>query len=311
MLVLLPALYLGWGIGANDTANAFGPQIGAQVIAFRQGVVLTAAFAFVGAVVEGQKIFPTLGGLTRLTLEMSIVATVAAGLAVNVMTKLGLPISTSHSIVGALVGVGVFERAGFDIPIVLKVATSMATAPVGAACSAYILYRLLALAVGGRIGGGLLFQRGVRYAAVAIGCYAAYAMGANNVGNAMAPYVAVGVVEPVVAAVLGGAAMATGALTYSRNVIMLVGRQITALDPLSALVATLATALTVHLFTQLGIPVSTSQAVVGAVVGVGLTKGMMAVNVRMWWMIPSGWVTSVVGAGGVAYGLLAGYRLFQ
>lgn len=311
MLALLPALYLGWGIGANDTANAFGPQIGSQVIAFRQGVALAAVFAFVGAVAEGQKIFPTLGGLTRLTLEMSIIATVAAGLTVNAMTRLGLPISTSHSIVGALVSVGLYEQAGFNTRIVLKVATSMVAAPVGAAVVAYALYRLLGLVAGGRVGGGLLFQRGIRYAAVAIGCYAAYAMGANNVGNAMAPYVAVGTVGPVAAAVLGGAAMATGALTYSRNVVMLVGRQITALDPLSALVATMATALTVHLFTQLGIPVSTSQAVVGAVVGVGLTKGMMAVNIRMWWMIPAGWITSVAGAGGLAYALLAGYGLVR
>lgn len=311
MLALLPALYLGWGIGANDTANAFGPQIGSQVIAFRQGVTLAAAFAFVGAVVEGQKIFPTLGGLTRLTLEMSVIATIAAGLTVNAMTRLGLPISTSHSIVGALVGVGLFQQAGFNTRIVLKVATSMVTAPLGAAVIAYLLYRLLAAVVGGRIGGGLLFQRGVRAAAVAIGCYAAYSMGANNVGNAMAPYVAVGMVAPATAAVLGGAAMAIGALTYSRNVVMLVGRQITALDPISALVATLATALTVHLFTQLGIPVSTSQAIVGSVVGAGLTKGMMAVNVRMWWMIPSGWITSVAGAGALAYGLLAVYSLVR
>lgn len=311
MLAILPALYLGWGIGANDTANAFGPQIGSQVISFRLGVILAATFAFVGALAEGQKIFPTLGGLTRLTLEMSVIATIAAGITVNAMTKLGLPISTSHAIVGALVGVGLFQQAGFNSQIVLKVVTAMVATPVGAAVTAYLLYRLLALLVGGRVGGGLVFQRGVRYAAVVIGCYAAYAMGANNVGNAMAPYVAVGLIGPVAAAALGGAAMATGALTYSRNVVMLVGKQITVLDPLSALVATMATALTVHVFTQLGIPVSTSQAIVGAVAGVGLTKGMMAVNIRMWWMIPGGWVTSAAGSGVLAYGLLAGYGLVR
>ncbi|MDI6771347.1 MAG: hypothetical protein QME77_02000 [bacterium] len=85
-----------------------------------------------------------------------------------------------------------------------------------------------------------------------VGCYAAYALGSNNVGNAMATFVAVG-----------------------------------ALDPVSALVATAATPATVHLFAQLGIPGSTSQAIVEAVVGVGLTKGVLAVNLRTVLMIPA------------------------
>ena len=127
----------------------------------------------------------------------------------------------------------------------------------------------------------------------------------------MAPFVAVGVVEPWLGALLGGLAIAAGVLTYSLPVMMTVGRQITALDPVSSLVAALGTALTVHLFTQLGIPVSTSQAIVGAVVGVGLTKGTMAVNRRMFWMIPTSWVVSIVGAGGVAALLLTAYSALR
>lgn len=310
LIALLPALYLGWGIGANDTANAFGPQVGARIVPYRRAVILVAVFAFLGAVVEGYKIFPTLGGLTRLTLEMGVGAVLGAGVSVNLMTRLGLPVSTSHSIVGALVGVGLFEMAGFNPQMLAKVGISMATAPIGAATFAYTLYRLLERTTN-RISSAFLFQRSVTYIAVGVGCYAAYAMGANNVGNAMAPYVAVGALGPGLAVTLGGAAMAVGALTYSRNVMMVVGTQITALDPVSAMVATLATALTVHLFTQWGIPVSTSQAIVGAVVGVGLTKGMMAVNPRLLWMIPGGWILSVVSAGATAYAALAAYSLIQ
>jgi PiT family inorganic phosphate transporter len=96
-----------------------------------------------------------------------------------------------------------------------------------------------------------------------------------------------------------------GVLTYSKNVMLMVGKQITALDPISALVAVVATAVTTHLFTQLSIPVSTSQAIVGAIVGVGLTKGMIAVNSRMLYLIPVGWVMSVAGSGAVAYVVIA------
>lgn len=311
MLSLLPGLYLGWGIGANDTANAFGPQVGANVVTLRRATALTAAFGFLGAVVEGQKIFPSLGGFTHLSLEMSVVAALAAAINVNVMTRFGMPVSTSHAIIGALIGVGFAERAGFNIPIVMKVATSMVATPVGAATIAYLIYTGLAALAAGRLGSTLSFQRSVRYAAVVVGCYAAYAMGANNVGNAMAPYVAVGAIGTSSGAALGGAAIALGVLTYSHRVIMVVGKQITALDPISALVATMATAITVHLFTQIGVPVSTSQAIVGAVVGVGLTKGVMGVNRRTLMVIPAGWVISVTGSGAAAWLFLMAYRMIR
>lgn len=311
MLPLLPGLYLGWGIGANDAANTFGPQIGANIISYRRAIVLAAVFALVGAVAEGAKVFPTLGGLTRLSLEMSVVAALSAGISVNVMTLLGMPISSSHAIFGALVSVGLAQGRGISIPTALKLIASMMTAPIGAGIIAYLLYQILAAVAAGRLGSLLFFQQAIRVAAVAVGCYAAYALGSNNVGNAMAPLVEVGVVGPSAGAALGGLAIAAGVLTFSRRVIMTVGRQITALDPVTALVAAMATAITVHLFTQLAIPVSTSQAIVGSVVGVGLTKGILTVNRRMFWMIPASWVVSIAAAAAVAYLLLMGYRFLS
>jgi len=311
MLALLPGLYLGWGIGANDAANTFGPQVGANIISYRRATVLAAAFALAGAVVEGEKVFPTLGRLTALSVEMSVVAALAAAASVHAMTRLGMPISTSHAIFGALVAVGIVEGRAISLSPALRIGVSMLTAPIGAGLIAHVLYRLLSALSAGRLGSLIVFQRTVRVGAVAVGCYAAYALGSNNVGNAVAPFVAVGVVEPWLGALLGGLAIAAGVLTYSLPVMMTVGRQITALDPVSSLVAALGTALTVHLFTQLGIPVSTSQAIVGAVVGVGLTKGTMAVNRRMFWMIPTSWVVSIVGAGGVAALLLTAYSALR
>ena len=311
MLALLPGLYLGWGIGANDGANTFGPQVGANVVTYRRAILLAAVFALLGAVVEGEKVFPTLGRLTRLNVEMSVMATLAAGISVHIMTVRGMPVSTSHAIFGALVSVGLTGGQAIHSPTAMRIAASMLTAPIGAGVIAYLLYRLLSAVSAGRLGSLLFFQRTVRFAAIAVGCYAAYALGSNNVGNAMAPFVAVGIVSPAGGALLGGLAIAAGVLTYSLPVMMTVGKQITALDPISALVAALGTAITTHVFTQLGIPVSTSQAIVGAVVGVGLTKGMMAVNRRMFWMIPLSWVLSIAGAGLVAYLLLLGYSALR
>lgn len=306
-LALLPGLYLGWGIGANDTANTFGPQVGANVITYRRAIFLAAVFALLGAVVEGEKVFPTLGRLTRLNVEMSVIAALAAAISVHIMTARGMPVSTSHAIFGALVAVGLARGQAINMSTAARIAASMVTAPIGAGMIAYALYRALAAASAGRLGSLLYFQRAVRFVAIAVGCYAAYALGANNVGNAVAPFVAVGIVSPAGGALLGGLAIAAGVLTYSLPVMMTVGKQITALDPVSSLVAAMGTAITTHLFTQLGVPVSTSQAIVGAVVGVGLTKGTMAVNRRVFWVVPLSWVLSITGAGLVAYLLLMGY----
>lgn len=311
MLALLPGLYLGWGIGANDAANTFGPQIGANTISYRRAVVLAAIFSILGAVVEGQKVFHVLGRLTELNLEMSVVASLSAAVVVNILTLYGIPISTSHAMFGALVAVGLIQRTGFHLPSLIRLTASMVTAPVGAGIIAYVLYRVIGSLAAGRLGNTLAFQQTVRVAGVLVGCYAAYALGSNNVGNSMAPFVAVGLVGPQAGALLGGLAIAAGVLTFSRRVIMLVGRQITALDPASALVAAAATALTTHVFTQIGVPVSTSQAIVGAVVGVGLTKGMVAVNRRLFWVIPLTWLISILASSLIAAVLFEVYALLK
>jgi len=307
MLGLLAGLYLGWGVGANDAANTFGPQVGAGVVGYRAATVLTAVFAFAGAVIEGPKVFPVLGSLTPLTLERSVIAALAAGVTVNVLTAFGMPISTSHAIVGALTAMGLVTGSGIQTAVLARLGVAIVTAPVAAAMIANLLYRLLARTGAGRFGTIIFYPGVVRAAGVAVGCYAAYALGSNNVGNAMAPFVAVGVVGPGLGAALGGAAIAAGALTFSYRVIMLVGKQITPLGPYSALVASAATAVTAHLFTQIGVPVSTSQSIVGAVVGVGLSKGLTGVDRRMVWIVPAGWLISIVASALVASALAAGY----
>ena len=131
---------------------------------------------------------------------------------------------------------------------------------------------------------------------------------ANDVGNAIGPLLNKYPEHGVSLAVLGGVAMATGALTFGRRVTQTVGRSITPLDYSGALAAQASAAFGVHLFSMLGIPVSTSQAVVGAVIGVGLTKGARAVSGRKVATIVAGWVITPLCAAVFAAGL---YRLLE
>jgi PiT family inorganic phosphate transporter len=89
---------------------------------------------------------------------------------------------------------------------------------------------------------------------------------------------------------MGGVAMAIGAWTFGARVTDTVGKSITSLDYSGALAAQLSAAFGVHLFSMAGIPVSTSQAVVGGVIGVGLTKGARAVSGKKIRRIFAGWI---------------------
>jgi PiT family inorganic phosphate transporter len=136
---------------------------------------------------------------------------------------------------------------------------------------------------------------------IVAGCYGAYTLGANNVANVTGIYVGSGVLAAEAAALIGGLSIALGALTYSRKVMETVGKGIVPLDPFSALVAVLAEALSLHLFTQIGVPVSSSQAIVGAVVGVGLVGDVQTVSVKMLARIGIGWIMTPVAGGALAY----------
>ena len=130
----------------------------------------------------------------------------------------------------------------------------------------------------------------LRFTVIASSAYVSFSLGANDIGNAIGPLLNKFPDDAVLLAILGGTAMAAGALTFGRRVTETVGRRITPLDYSGALAAQLSAAFGVHMFSVLGIPVSTSQAVVGAVIGIGLTKGVKAVSTRKVVTIVIGWV---------------------
>jgi PiT family inorganic phosphate transporter len=301
ILKFLPGLYLGWGLGSNDAANVFGPQVNSGTIRYRNAVILAAIFITVGAILEGGRGFSTIGGISDLVLTTAIVSALAAALTVSVMSRLGLPVSTSQAIIGSIIGISLFNRSPVSYAKLTKVFVCWFLTPIGAAIFAFVLYNLLARLWQKRTRNLIIFNSTVRMLSILIGCYAAYGLGANNVANVMGTFVGANLISPFRATVLGGVSICTGVLTYSRNVMYTVGKKITPLDPFSALIAVLAEAITLHIFAMIGVPVSSSQAVVGAVVGVGLVKGMNVINRTTLVMILVGWILGLLGSGIVAY----------
>lgn len=277
MLSLLGGIFLGWSLGANDAANAFGPAVASRMLKFWYAAVVAAVFVLLGALAEGQAPIETLKSLTSLSLKQAIVSSVAAAATVTLMTLFGFPVSTSQAVVGGILGIGFMNRQ-LDLSAMGKVLICWLGTPIGGLLIAVVLLKIL-----GRIYNRLnidLFQSDIllRVLLIAAGSYAAYALGANNVANVTAVFVGAGQLSIFWAKWIGGLSIAFGIITFSMPVMETVGKKLVPLDPFSALIVVLAEAITVHAYTLVGVPVSTSQAMIGAVLGVGLVKGINTVS---------------------------------
>jgi PiT family inorganic phosphate transporter len=293
MWFLLSGIYLGWALGANDAANVFGTGVTSGLVSYRLAVILTAIFVILGAAMEGTKCIGTVGYFTSLTLFTALLVTLSAAITVTLMTRLKLPVSTSQAILGAIMGIAIMGEGWRGLPMdkLTKVILCWVFTPLGAAIISFLLFMGLGYLVN-RIKGLAIFTHLMRIGILVTGCFGAYALGSNNVANTTGAFVGAGLISPIEGALIGSISIGVGAITYSRGVMKSVGRRISPLDPFSALVVVLAGAVTVYLYTQMGVPVSTSQAVVGAVAAIGLAKGIRTVNKKMLFFVLLGWIST-------------------
>jgi PiT family inorganic phosphate transporter len=184
-----------------------------------------------------------------------------------------------------------------------KIVACWVGTPLGAMLIAFVLYYTLRLPLRWCRPSMFVLDPILRVALMACGCYGAHALGANNVANVASFLVAGGQMTAPTAVALGAVSIAVGMLLFSRGVMLTVGRGITPLDGFSALVVVLAQGLTLHLYALLGVPVSTSQAIVGAVLGMGLVKGVQILNHRVLTRVLCGWLATPFVAAALAAGL--------
>jgi PiT family inorganic phosphate transporter len=285
--------YVGWNIGANDSANCVGTTVGCGLISFKKAVILVSVFAILGAMLQGQYVMKTIGkGIVKTDLNYLAVcvALICSGFFVTVATFFRIPTSTSQAIVGGVLGIGLAVGAEVDFSKFLVIAESWIICPILVMVLAYGLMHLVIQILRRFETSSVLFQQAFGWLAILSSCYVAYSMGANNAGNAVGPIANLGIIDPNLLLLVGGLSIAAGAVTYGRKVADTVGKGITPLDIPGAFVAQISSAFGMHLFSMLGIPVSTSSAIVGAVVGVGLVKGVRAISKRTIFTILIGWV---------------------
>jgi PiT family inorganic phosphate transporter len=300
MWKLLSGVFLGWCLGTNDSASLFGTGVSTGIVKYRTAVLLAAFFVLLGALLEGPKCMGTLGELSRPLPVEAFFCTLASAIIMAIMINLGIPSSASQAIVGAVIGAGIVSGS-VDFTKLFMIVSCWVIAPVVALFTAYVLHRFLSYLLAKKRTSltrrTFLYYVGIMLA----GSYGAYSLGANNVANVTGVYVSSGMLSAEIAALIGGLSIASGVMTSSKKVMMTVGKGIVPLDPFSALVAVLSEAVTLHVFTQLGVPVSCSQAIVGAVVGVGLVGDVQTVSVKMLARIGIGWIMTPVSGGVLAF----------
>lgn len=329
IIFLASGLFLGWALGANDAANVFGTAVGTKMVRWGMAAAICSLFVILGAVLSGAGTSHTLGKLGAIsTLPGAFMTALSAALAVYAMTKAGLPVSTTQAIVGGIVGWNLFSASPTDATTLTTIVSTWFICPVLSAAIAILMYKTVTLALDRTQLHLLRIDAYTRLGLILAGAFGAYALGANNIANVVGVFIpakpfadlSIGGVVTVSSAqqlfLLGAVAIAVGVATYSRRVMMTVGGELGRISPVAAFVAVLSHSIVLFLFASKGleawlagnglptiplVPVSSSQAVVGAVVGIAILKGISGIRWHILGNIVVGWVVTPVLAGIICF----------
>lgn len=287
-------------MGANDAANVFGTAVSSRMVRFKTAVLLTSIFIILGAYLEGSYGIKTISSLTNQNLFTAFISIVSAAATLTVMTYLKLPVSSSQATVGAIIGIGVFNNK-VDFQGFTKVVICWIGTPIGAMIIAILLYILFRFVLN-RLNLSLVqLDYILRVGLILSGSYGAYALGANNVASVTGVFANIVNFSPRTLALIGAVSISLGVMTYSKNVMYTIGKKLVPLGAFSAFVAILAEAITVHIYAKVGVPVSTSQAIIGAVLGIGIINGMRTINLHILLNIVIAWVATPLAAGLISF----------
>lgn len=313
---LSSGLFLGWSLGASEASN-FGTAVGTKMIKFRTAATISSIFIILGAVIAGSGASETLGDLGNInTLAGSFMVALSAAITIFLLVRVGLPVSTSHAIVGAIIGWNFYSGTGTDISVLSKIISTWILCPIIAGTIAAFLYLGVKNFVRKTNMHLIRIDYYTRMGLILAGAFGSYALGANNIANVMGVFVSSSTFQPIdfvlftingtqVLFLIGGIAIAIGIFTYSHKVMNTVGKGIMPMTPIVALIVVLSQAIVLFIFSSVGlqeflismslppiplVPVSSTQSVIGAILGIGIVKGGKGIRWSVTGKIAIGWV---------------------
>jgi PiT family inorganic phosphate transporter len=339
-LYLTSGLFLGWSLGANDAANLFGTAVATRMLRFRTAALVGSVFVVIGAWAGAHGTSRTLGRLGAIDAPAgAFMVALAAALSVFLLlSRSGLPVSITQAIVGAILGWNLFNGKATDLKTLTQLLSSWLVSPVLSAAFAAGLFVVARRLLQRRRVHLLEVDAWTRAALLAAGAFGAFALGLNDIANVMGVFVRVSPfpeatrLGPFSATnvemlfLLGGLAIAAGITTYSNRVMVRLGSGLTSLSPLAGLVVVLAAALVLFLFGSPAlqrllhalhlpgwplVPVSATQAVVGAILGISLVR-RSGIRLKPLGQIAIGWVAAPAAALVIALvGLFVAQNVFE
>lgn len=328
LFFLSSGLFLGWSLGANDAANIFGTAVGTKMVRFKTAATIASVFIAIGAVYAGGGTSGTLGELGSVNaIAGSFMTALSAAITVYWMVSSGLPVSTTQAIVGAIIGWNFYSGKPTDISIVSKIVSTWIVCPALSAAFAVTIYFIVKFLLKHCRIHLIRLDFYTRVGLILTGAFGAYALGANNIANVMGafvdsnPFSAITIGKITISGVqvlflLGAVAISVGVFTYSHKVMKTIGNDLMSMSPQIAWIVVFSQSLVLFIFSSQGlhnfllnnglpaiplVPVSCSQAVIGAVFGIGLAKGGQDIKWGTLGHIAAGWVTTPVIAGIVCF----------
>lgn len=324
LFFLSSGLFLGWSLGANDAANIFGTAVGSKMVRFNTIATIAAIAVIIGAVFGGQGTSETLGNLGSVdALAGSFMVALSAALAVYLMLRVGISVSTSQAIVGSIIGWNLYSHRQTNYETLLQIVSTWTLCPLFAGIIAILLFLGLKKILHTSSIHILMQDQLTRCGLIFTAAIGAYALGANNIANVVGVFVQSSPFKPLaigsiltlsseqVLFLLGSIAIAVGILTYSKKAIMTVGNSLMRMSPMVALIVVMSQSLVLLMFSSVSlhnwlesmslptfplVPVSSTQAVIGAILGIGLIKGGRGVNWCIVRKIVIGWVAAPIMA---------------
>ncbi len=293
--IVLGCLAIAFAIGSNDTSNSFGICIGCGILTITRATYLLFFLVLLGIMLGGGRVMHTVGGeIAELNWIIVGVALFLSSIAIISANIIRTPVSSHHAVIASLIGSAIALGKSVNYLTISKIVLSWIVSPFGAMIIAAVTYLTLEKLVF-RLP-ILKIEKLLRFLLLISGSLIAFNTGANELATALAPAVYYGAIDVINASLIGSVMLFIGARTISTRVVETVGKGITTLDPFSGFAAQFSAGLTVLIFTLIGMPISTTYCVVGAISGVGMYKGLRSVKMALIRRISLSWVMTPLAA---------------
>lgn len=309
---LILAFITAINIGGNDAANPTSAPVGAGVLTIRRALILFALFTILGASLQGFMIMKTIGSgiVPSIDVVGAISVIIGANIWIIFATMRGMAISTGHAIVSAVIGYGIiaYGIGGLNLDVLGNIGLSWIASPFIALAVAFLFFKLIRRIAINYKGDPIRFEKTLKALLIISLCFAAYSFGANDVSHATGVYFKIAgqaanisdSMSMLLLAIYGAIGLVIGGLTIGKKVIATLAFKVTRLDIPTALAASLSNAVVVYLFATLpyllmgyGLPISSSYAAVGAIIGAGMANNTRSVSKGSILKLISFWLLTV------------------